>query len=158
MDEKQYLKMRAKAEDEFKKNLEAIDRVWYISHPDKAPPAPKTPKDADVIHVSSSVVRLPEPLASNGHRPFVLSEAVKQVIAQMPEESGLSQPIILGKLLVKHPDLRPRVEKDQIKAQIAGLLSRMAKRDELIRTKESHGSEPAVFRKPPDPPALSLDE
>ena len=147
MDAKQYLKMRAKAEDEFKKNLEAIDRVWHMSHPDKAPPVPKAGSLSDVLRVSEAVIRLPEPLASNGHNPFVLSQAIKQIIAEMPYNAEFSQPVILHKLLIVHPELKPRVARDQIKAQIAGLLSRLAKRDEITRIKEGHGSEPSIFKK-----------
>lgn len=143
MDEKQYLKMRAKAEEEYKKNLEAIDRVWHMSHPDKAPPAdPKRPTQA--------VERLAErgflavPVIANG---FIVSVAVKEAIRQLPENAEVTQPMILRHILDRYPDVKPRIEKDQIKAQIAGVLSRMTKSGQLIRLRPSHGSEPSVFKK-----------
>jgi hypothetical protein len=150
MDEKHYLKMRAKADEEYRKNLEALDRVWHMSNPDKPPPVPKTKAQGVEVHHRVSVATLfgdAEPIQTNGTKPFPLSDAVKRVIAQMPEDADISQPIILRRILDIYPEVRPRVQKDQIKAQIAGILSRMTKVNELMRVRDSYGSEPSVFRK-----------
>lgn len=149
MDEKQYLKMRAKADEEYKKNLEAIDRVWHMSHPDKAPPQPKGSTSASYLPPSDTLASPRSGMSSNGSKPFVLSEAVKEAIAEHPEFADISQPIILQKLVARYPEIKPRIQKDQIKAQIAGMLSRMVKSEDLRRIREHHGSEPAVFRKVP---------
>lgn len=137
MDEKQYLKMRAKAEEEYKKNLEAIDRVWHMAHPDR--PLPGGAR----FPLSPSV----SPNASLAAAPFVLTNTVDQIVRQMPQGSEVSQPIVLAKLLEAHPELKSRVKKDQIKPRIAARLTKMEKRDELVKVQESHGSDPAVFRK-----------
>lgn len=143
MDEKQYLKMRAKAEEEYRKNLEAIDRVWHMSHPDKAPPANPKETARMVETLAEHSVHL-MPVTGNG---FLVSPAVKEVLQELPENAEVSQPIILRKILERYPEVKPRVQKDQIKAQIAGVLSRMAKSNQLQRIRPSHGSEPSVFRK-----------
>lgn len=155
MDEKQYLKMHAKADEEYRKNLEAIDRVWHMSHPDKAPPLHKGGSLGLGSPVMQALMTQPKTTPTNGSKPFVLSEAVRQAIEKLPGNADISQPIILRKLLDRYPEIKPRVEKDQIKAQIAGLLSRMAKSDSLERVKAAHGSEPGVFKKKPAP--LPLD-
>jgi hypothetical protein len=114
-----------------------------MSHPDKAPPS--TPQQ-----VSQRVEKMAEhgihpiPVISNG---FIVSVAVKEAIQELPENAEISQPIILRKILERHPEVKPRIEKDQIKAQIAGVLSRMAKGRQLLRVRPSHGSEPSVFKK-----------
>jgi hypothetical protein len=138
MDEKQYLKMRARAEEEYKKNLEAIDRVWHMAHPDKPLPGTRVSPGASVS---------PSVSLTASQTPFVLTNVVDRIVAEMPESSEISQPIVLARLLELHPDLRSRVKKDQIKPRIAGRLSKMERQNELIKMRESHGSEPAVFRK-----------
>jgi len=147
MDEKQYLKMRAKAAEEYKKNLEAIDRVWHMSHPDREPPSSKTRPLALDSPVMRALTGQPEPVASNGSKPFSLSETVKEILAELPDGAEISQPIILNRLTARYPELKPRIQKDQIKAQVAGVLSRMAKSNQLLRIRPSHGSEPSVFKK-----------
>ena len=152
MDEKQYLKMRAKAEEEYKKNLEAIDRVWHMAHPDK--PAP----GSGIVRVSASASLSPSAFFGGSvSTPFVLTNTVDQIVAQMPVGSEVSQPIVLAKLLELHPELKPRVKKDQIKPRIAGRLSKMERRDELMKLRQSHGSEPTVFRKVVPPNQAQLD-
>src|ERR1041384_1450487 len=110
MDEKQYLRMRAKAEEEYKKNLEAIDRVWHMAHPDKQFPGSTT---ASTSRGSSPSVSL-----ATSPAPFVLTNVVDQIVAKMPDSSEVSQPIVLARLLDLYPELRPRVKKDQIKPRI----------------------------------------
>ena len=78
---------------------------------------------------------------------FIVSLAVKEAIAEMADTQDISQPIILRKLLHKHPEIEPKIEKDQIKAQIAGTLSRLYKAGKLLRVKASHGSEPGIYKK-----------
>lgn len=143
MDEKQYLRMRARAEEEYRKNLEAIDRVWHMSHPDKAPPTEAKKPAQTVERVADRIIH-PVPVIANG---FIVSVAVKEVIQDLPDHTEISQPIILRKILERYPEVKPRIEKDQIKAQIAGALSRMAKANQLLRIRPSHGSEPSVFKK-----------
>ena len=143
MDAKQYLKAIAKAAEEYRKNLEAIDRVWAMNHPNTKPPV-SPEKTAKTFERLAEVGIHPAPVASNG---FVLSRAVKDFLIETPENVDISQPTILKRLVADHPDIKSRIEHEQFKAQIAGMLTRMFKKEKLERIKESHGSEPAVYRK-----------
>jgi hypothetical protein len=143
MDEKQYHKAVAKAKEEYEKNLEAINRVWLINHPNTPTPTPAQTTERMVERMAEAGLHA-TPLNNNG---FVLSLAVKESIAQLPETQDISQPMILKRLLAQYPEIKPRVKKEQFKPQIAGVLGRLAKAGKLERIKASHGSEPSIFRK-----------
>lgn len=141
MKDEEFKALHIKVEEEARRNHEAIDRVWMMDNPGKTLPIWNVPTSAPTPSTRAKVGKGKEV------QPFPLTGEVSRVIDHFQSDADITTRNVVQPLGERFPELAAKVESGMTAAQVAGVLSRLAKQGKLRLAKRGFGSAPNVYRK-----------
>lgn len=157
MEIEEFLKLKGKIESSYKRDMEALQRVWAIANEDNEPAL-----TSETVHeIVEQVDRSPEEqlsaLAPSEGSPAVQSEngalkrwSLRKEIERLLPEFGADEDITSGKvkrtLMERFPDHTAFMHS----ASVSSALRRIAQSGKLVLVSTGIGSEPNRYRKPED--------
>jgi hypothetical protein len=134
--EREYCKMRAKIEDEYHRNVDALDRIWFLSHPLQAPPQKTTPNQRPAA-IAKPAAEVPN--AADGEVLFSKRGAVRAAIHGLSGHFGSKD--IRAALTASDPEASRQITDNQL----SSIIARLAELEEIYAVIPKTGRTPAVY-------------
>lgn len=157
MNRRLYSELKKKIESRYKKDLEALERVWTIANEDSE--SALTPKAVDeIIDQAESTSKEQSSVLQNGHdgpvKRFSLRREIERMITEFGPDEDITQGDIRHKLEHQFPDHSDFFQS----ASVSSALRRIAQSGDLVLISTGTGSEPNRYRKPEDVDAGSEEQ